>query len=115
MEPEELNFTAIAGNLALTPLLFGNVVYLKPSLKSLLSNKLFHEICLEANIPPELLNFIVMDPKIYSNKIINNSDLNAIIFTGANNTFNNIKQNSNYQLQKLYFYFLKVFQLNDYQ
>ena len=44
------NFTAIAGNLALTPLLFGNVVYWKPSLKSLPSNKLFHEICLEANI-----------------------------------------------------------------
>ena len=86
------NFTAIAGNLALTPLLFGNVVYWKPSLKSLPSNKLFHEICLEANIPPELLNFIVMDPEIYSNKIINNSDLNAIIFTGANNTFNNIQK-----------------------
>lgn len=89
------NFTAIAGNLALTPLLFGNVVYWKPSFKSLVSNKLFLDICLEANIPPEIINFIIMDPEEYSNKIINNPDLNAVIFTGASNTFMNIQKQVN--------------------
>jgi 1-pyrroline-5-carboxylate dehydrogenase len=86
------NFTAIAGNLALTPLLFGNAVYWKPSLKSLPSNYLFYQICLEANIPPEILNFIIMDPIKYHQKTITQPDLGGIIFTGSSNTFKTIKK-----------------------
>ena len=44
------NFTAIAGNLASVPLLFGNINYWKPSEKSLLSNRLFYDILLEKPI-----------------------------------------------------------------
>ena len=86
------NFTAIAGNLAVTPLLFGNVVYWKPSLKSLPSNYLFYQICLEANIPPEILNFVIMDPVKYHKKTIAQPDLGGIIFTGSSETFKTIKK-----------------------
>ena len=45
------NFTAIGGNLATTPLLFGNSVLWKPSDNSILSNHLFYEIMLESGLP----------------------------------------------------------------
>ena len=45
------NFTAIGGNLASAPSLFGNSVFWKPIDSSILSNYLFYEILLEANLP----------------------------------------------------------------
>ena len=45
------NFTAIAGNLAISPLIWGNSVFWKPSEKALLSNYLLFQICMEAEFP----------------------------------------------------------------
>ena len=87
------NFTAIAGNLAITPLLFGNTVYWKPSFNSLLSNRLLYNICIEAGIPHNLFHFIVMDPKKFSKIIINSEHLGSILMTGSTATFNTIYKN----------------------
>ena len=51
------NFTAIGGNLASAPTLFGNSVIWKPSDSSILSNYLFYQILEEAGMPPEAIAF----------------------------------------------------------
>ena len=87
------NFTAIGGNLASLPLLFGNSVFWKPSDSSILSNYLFYEIMLEANMPEYILNFTPMEPKEFSNIVTNHQDLAAILFTGSSDVFDNIYLN----------------------
>ena len=84
------NFTAIGGNLASAPLLFGNSVFWKPSDSSILSNYLFYEILLEANLPDNILNFTPMDPLQFSKTVLNHKDLGAILFTGSSSVFDNI-------------------------
>lgn len=92
------NFTAIAGNLASAPLLFGNINYWKPSEKSLLSNKLFYDILLEANLPPEVLSFCVTEPTHFINTSLEN-DVGAILYTGSSSVF---KQINDKTYQKYY-------------
>jgi len=87
------NFTAIAGNLATAPLLFGNLVYWKPSEKSIMSNSLFHTLCLEVGIPSSVLNFIIADPIEFGNLITKHPDLGGVLFTGSNQVFNQINTN----------------------
>lgn len=89
------NFTAIGANLSTAPLYFGNQVFWKPSEKSLLSNWLYFNICMEAGIPPEVLNFIIMEPTTYVNHIVKN-DCGGILFTGSTIAFKNIIKNVNY-------------------
>jgi 1-pyrroline-5-carboxylate dehydrogenase len=87
------NFTAIGANLASAPLLFGNSVLWKPSNNSILSNHLFYEIMLEAGLPHGVLNFCPMEPDLFLNNIINNSELSAILFTGSSQVLDNIYKN----------------------
>lgn len=92
------NFTAIAGNLAISPLIWGNTVFWKPSEKALLSNYLLFQICMEAGIPNSVLNFVVSDYKQFTNIITKNHNLGAILYTGSTFGFNNViqKVNENY-------------------
>jgi 1-pyrroline-5-carboxylate dehydrogenase len=87
------NFTAIGANLASAPLLMGNPVIWKPSDKSLLSNKVFYDILLENNIPPELISFVVMDGEKFMDVISYMPELSGIAFTGSSNVFNGIYRN----------------------
>lgn len=89
------NFTAIGANLSTAPLYFGNQVFWKPSEKSLLSNWLYFNICMEAGIPPEILNFIIMEPKTYVNHIVRD-ECGGILFTGSTQAFKNIIESVNY-------------------
>lgn len=89
------NFTAIAGNLAISPLIWGNSVFWKPSEKALLSNYLLFQICMEAGIPNSVLNFVVSDYQQFTNIITKNRDLGAVLFTGSTFGFNNIIQSVN--------------------
>ena len=84
------NFTAIGGNLASAPLLFGNSVLWKPSDNAILSNYLFYEIMHEAGLPKGVLNFSPMDPINFLNLVISRSDLAAILFTGSSSVMDNI-------------------------
>ena len=94
------NFTAIGGNLASAPLLFGNSVFWKPSDNSILSNYLFYEILLEANLPDNILNFVPMDPLQFSNTVLNHKDLGAILFTGSSSVFDNIYKKTGANVKK---------------
>lgn len=89
------NFTAIAGNLAISPLIWGNSVFWKPSEKALLSNYLLFQICMEAGIPNSVLNFVVIDYQQFTNIITKNKDLGAVLFTGSTFGFNNVIQSVN--------------------
>jgi len=84
------NFTAIGGNLATVPLYFGNSVLWKPSDSAILSNYLFHEIMLEAGLPPGILNFCPMDGEKFLNYITKSEDLSAILFTGSSHVLETI-------------------------
>jgi 1-pyrroline-5-carboxylate dehydrogenase len=84
------NFTAIAGNLATSPLFFGNSVIWKPSEKSMLSNYLFYQILLEAGLPPGVLYFCPMEPKLFCQTITNHSQLGAVLFTGSTSVLEEI-------------------------
>ena len=84
------NFTAIAGNLATAPLLFGNVVLWKPSDGAILSNYLFYEILKEAGLPDGVLTFFPMEPNDFINNISKSSHLAGVLFTGSSDSFENI-------------------------
>ena len=90
------NFTAIAANLSTAPLYFGNTVFWKPSEKSLLSNYLFYEICLEAGVPPEILHFVIMRPEDYIHNVVRNK-CGGVLFTGSTDAFSSILENINYK------------------
>jgi 1-pyrroline-5-carboxylate dehydrogenase len=92
------NFTAIAANLSTAPLYFGNVVYWKPSEKSLLSNYLYYNICLEAGVPAEILNFVIMEPNDYLREVVRKKT-GGILFTGSTDGFTNVLSQVNYKEQ----------------
>lgn len=84
------NFTAIASNLGLAPVILGNTVVWKPATTSLLSNYYLMEIYKEAGLPDGVINFIPGQGAVVGDIAINHKDLAGIHFTGSNNTFNNI-------------------------
>ena len=99
------NFTAIAANLATAPLIWGNYVMWKPSEKALLSNYLFYEICMEAGVHTDILNFVITDAVGFTDVITKTSDLGAILFTGSTFGYNSVlkKIHENYYNQVLQF------------
>lgn len=84
------NFNAIAGNLALTPILMNNMVSWKPSMNSLLSNHLLYKIFLEAGVPAYMLDFTIIEPEKYSDKVLNSKNLAGLAFTGSTKVFSEI-------------------------
>lgn len=84
------NFTAIGGNLALTPLMLGNSVFWKPSDNAILSNYLIYKIMEECGLPPGVLNFVPHEPEVFLNTVVKNADLGGILFTGSSHVFNDI-------------------------
>ena len=88
MPQSPFNFTAIGGNLATAPILFGNSVLWKPSQNAILSNHLFYEIMLEAGLPEGILNFCPMEGTDFLNMVAERDDLGALLFTGSSDVFN---------------------------
>lgn len=84
------NFTAIGGNLALTPLMLGNSVFWKPSDNAILSNYLIYQIMEECGLPSGILNFMPQDPELFLNTVVKNADLGGILFTGSSQVFQDI-------------------------
>ena len=84
------NFTAIGGNLATAPLLFGNCVFWKPSEHAVLSNYLVYEILLEAGFPEYMINFTPMDPINFQITTTRRRELAAVLFTGSCDVFNEV-------------------------
>ena len=81
------NFTSIASNLNMTPVLMGNTTIWKPSTTALLSNYHLMQIFMEAGLPAGVVNFLPGKGSLIGNVALNNPNLAGIHFTGSTATF----------------------------
>ena len=84
------NFTSIGGNLPTAPALMGNVAIWKPASSAVLPAYFIMELLVEAGIPPGVINFIPGPGKTIGPKVIKNSNLAGVHFTGSTNVFQNM-------------------------
>ena len=82
------NFTSIASNLCLSPVLMGNVCIWKPSTTALLSNYLLMKIYKEAGLPDGVVNFLPGSGSTIGKVAFANPNLSGVHFTGSTGTFN---------------------------
>ncbi|MBQ0015368.1 MAG: L-glutamate gamma-semialdehyde dehydrogenase [Bacteroidales bacterium] len=82
------NFTSIASNLAMSPVLMGNVTIWKPSTTALLSNYLLMKIYKEAGLPDGVVNFLPGSGSLIGSVAFANPDFAGVHFTGSTKTFN---------------------------
>lgn len=81
------NFTSIASNLCLSPVLMGNVCIWKPSTTAMLSNYLLMQIYKEAGLPDGVVNFLPGSGALIGNVAFASPDLAGVHFTGSTGTF----------------------------
>jgi 1-pyrroline-5-carboxylate dehydrogenase len=86
------NFTAIASNLNLAPVLMGNTVVWKPATTSIFSNYFLMKIFQEAGVPDGVINFLPGPGSVIGKTALSHRDMTGIHFTGSNGTFNNLWQ-----------------------
>ncbi len=84
------NFTAIASNLNLAPVLMGNVTVWKPAHTSVYSNYILMQIFHEAGLPDGVINFVPGKGSVVGNTALAHPMLAGIHFTGSTNTFNHL-------------------------
>ncbi len=84
------NFTAIASNLNMAPVVMGNTTVWKPSSTSILSNYVLMKIFMEAGLPDGVINFIPGPGSLIGKHALSHRDLTGIHFTGSTGTFNGI-------------------------
>jgi 1-pyrroline-5-carboxylate dehydrogenase len=84
------NFTALAVNLVLAPLIVGNVVIWKPSPSAILSSAVFNNIMIQAGLPPGVLQFLPGDAALVTNAVFESRDLGALHFTGSTAVFRSL-------------------------
>lgn len=82
------NFTAIASNLSMSPVLMGNTVVWKPATTSILSNYILMKIFKEAGLPDGVINFVPSKGSVIGKEIFKQPMLAGIHFTGSTSTFN---------------------------
>lgn len=81
------NFTAIAANLPMAPVIMGNTVIWKPATTSLLSSWYLMKIFMEAGVPAGVLNFMPGPGSVGSKVVLKSKYLAGIHFTGSTKTF----------------------------
>ncbi len=81
------NFTAIAVNLNISPVLMGNVTVWKPATTSLLSSYYAMKILMEAGVPAGVINFVPGSGAIISDVVLNDPNFAGIHFTGSTGVF----------------------------
>ena len=84
------NFTAIASNLNMAPVMMGNTTIWKPASTSVLSNYYLMKIFIEAGLPEGVVNFLPGSGALIGKHVLDSADLAGIHFTGSNNTFNSL-------------------------
>lgn len=94
------NFTSIASNLNMAPVMMGNTTVWKPATTSLLSNYYLMQIFLEAGLPEGVINFIPGSGSLIGKTVLASPDLAGIHFTGSNNTFDNLWEQATANLRK---------------
>jgi 1-pyrroline-5-carboxylate dehydrogenase len=86
------NFTAIAGNLPLTPALLGNTVVWKPSPTQQLAAHYTMRLLEEAGLPPGVVNMVTGDGAAVSEVAMTDRDFAGLHFTGSTATFKSLWQ-----------------------
>ena len=81
------NFTAIAGNLPMSPALMGNTVVWKPAATALLSAHWILAIYREAGLPDGVINLVLGNPAVISDACLDHPDLAGVHFTGSTPVF----------------------------
>lgn len=84
------NFTAIAGNLVMTPALVGNVVVWKPSPMAIYSNYLVYKILEEAGVPPGVIQFVPGPAQEVATAAITHREFSSLHFTGSTFVFKSL-------------------------
>lgn len=82
------NFSSIASNLNMAPVMMGNTTVWKPATTAILSNYYLMKIFQEAGLPDGVINFIPGKGSLIGSTVLKSKDLAGIHFTGSNNTFN---------------------------
>ncbi|MFA6949152.1 MAG: L-glutamate gamma-semialdehyde dehydrogenase [Lentimicrobiaceae bacterium] len=93
------NFTSIASNLNMSPVLMGNTGLWKPASTSVLSNYVLMEIYKEAGLPDGVINFIPGPGSVIGNTAFAHKDFAGLHFTGSNHTFNQLWHQTGKNLQ----------------
>ncbi|MDD2191772.1 MAG: L-glutamate gamma-semialdehyde dehydrogenase [Bacteroidales bacterium] len=83
------NFTAIACNLNIAPVIMGNVTVWKPATTAILSNYYLMKLFKEAGLPDGVINFVPGSGAVISDVCFASKHLAGIHFTGSTTTFNN--------------------------
>jgi len=86
------NFTSIAANLNLSPVMMGNATVWKPATTAILSNYYLMKIFIEAGIPAGVINFIPGSGALIGKHVMTSPHFAGIHFTGSNATFNSLWQ-----------------------
>lgn len=94
------NFTAIASNLNMSPVVMGNTTVWKPATTALLSNYILMKIFKEAGVPDGVINFVPGSGSMIGKTVLAHKYLAGIHFTGSNNTFNTLWKDVANNLEK---------------
>lgn len=93
------NFTAIASNINMAPVLMGNTSVWKPAATSMLSNFILMEIFKEAGLPDGVINFIPGNGPLVGNQVMAHKAFAGLHFTGSNRTFNTLWRTASANLE----------------
>lgn len=94
------NFTSIASNLCMTPVLMGNVALWKPSTTALLSNYYLMQLYKEAGLPDGVINFLPGSGALIGEVATQSKYFAGIHFTGSTSTFNSLWRQAGENLGK---------------
>ena len=94
------NFTSIASNLCMTPVLMGNVALWKPSTTSTLSNYYLMQLYKEAGLPDGVINFLPGSGALIGKVATSSKWFSGIHFTGSTGTFNSLWKQAGENLGK---------------
>lgn len=84
------NFTSIAGNLPVAPVMMGNVCVWKPAKTAVYSAAVIMEILLEAGLPAGVINLVYVSGPAAGKIIFSHPDFAGIHFTGSTGVFQDI-------------------------
>ncbi len=84
------NFTSIAGNLPVAPVMMGNVCVWKPAKTAVYSAAVIMEILKEAGLPDGVINLVYVSGPAAGKVIFSHPDFAGIHFTGSTGVFQDI-------------------------
>lgn len=82
------NFTSIASNLNMAPVMMGNTTIWKTSSTAILSNYYLMKAFMEAGLPDGVVNFLCGPGSLIGRVAMDSPDFGGIHFTGSSATFN---------------------------